>query len=294
MSPIIIHSITNLKEMAEVEPLEQIIWGIPDIEVTCAHTLHALVENGSSLIGAYDQGNLIGFVLGIPALTQDKTRPLTQRLKMYSYMAGVLPRYQGQGIGYRLKLAQREDALRQGYELITWTFDPLESLNAHLNIGKLGATCRTYHRHFHGDLGGINAGLPTDRFHVAWWLNRDTIKEEATRQKWPEQPRSKPALSLPMLIAQNAIILNPAIINSAGFPIPPEATAPLADQSLVEIPTNIRAIKEQDPTLAETWRYHTRQLFEAAFAQGYAVTDFVYEIAENGRSRSYYLLTINR
>jgi len=283
MPAITIQPIQTLTKMAEVEPIEKEIWGIADIEVTCTHTLHSLVENGGSLIGAYDDGKLIGFVLGIPALIQDQRLPLTERIKMYSYMAGVLPTYQGQGIGLRLKLAQREDALQQGYRLITWTYDPLESINAHLNLGKLGAICRMYCRHFHGDLGGINAGLPTDRFDVEWWLDKESVQQKVAGEKLP--------LSLSPLIAQNTIILNPTIINSAGLPIPPEASANPTGACLIEIPTNIRAIKEQDFALAETWRLHTRHLFETAFAQDFVVTDFVWHMDENGRSHSYYLLT---
>jgi predicted GNAT superfamily acetyltransferase len=290
MSAIIIQPIHDLDKMAEVEAVEQAIWGIPDIEVTCTHTLHALVDNGGSLIGAYDDGKLIGFVLGIPALTKEQSRPLPERLKMYSYMAGILSAYQGKGIGQRLKLAQREEALHQGYKLITWTYDPLESLNAHLNIGKLGATCRTYCRHFHGDLGGINAGLPTDRFNVDWWLDSDSVKEKAAGKKRPLRLSSGQALSLQTLIAQGTVILNPAIENAFGLPVPPEAVAHPNTPSLVEIPTNIRAIKQQDFPLAETWRLHTRALFETAFAQGFTVTDFVFDQDENGRLRSYYYL----
>ncbi|MBE2219949.1 MAG: GNAT family N-acetyltransferase [Anaerolineae bacterium] len=299
MSKITIQPIYDLDKMAEVEPVEQAIWGIADIEVTCTHTLHALVENGGSLIGAYDEGKLIGFVLGIPAFTKEQHLPLPERLKMYSYMAGVLPAYQGHGIGYRLKLAQREEALRQGYRLITWTYDPLESRNAHLNIGKLGATCRTYHRHFHGDLGGINAGLPTDRFNVDWWLDSEAVKEKIAEEKRSLRLGSGQALSLQTLITQGAVILNPAIENAAGLLVPPEAVAHPNVPSLVEIPTNFRALKAQDFALAETWRLHTRALFETAFNQGFVVTDFVMDEAENAcpeqsrssRFRSYYLLT---
>lgn len=283
MSEIIIRPIRKLEQMVEVEPIEQDIWGIPDIEVTCTHTLHALVDNGGSLIGAYDGENLIGFVLGIPALAQNHNLPLADRIKMYSYMAGVLPAYQGKGIGLCLKLAQREDALRQGYRLITWTYDPLESLNANLNIGKLGAICHTYCRHFHGDLGGINAGLPTDRFNVEWWLESKQVQKTAQGTKRP--------LSLQSLITQGALILNPASINAAGLLVPPETVAQPGDLSLVEIPTNIRIIKKQDGALAKIWRLHTRNLFENMFAQGYSVTDFIFEKGENGRSHSYYLLT---
>ena len=111
------------------------------------------------------------------------------------------------------------------------------------------------------------------------------MREKAAGEKRP--------LSLQTLITQGTVILNPAIENTAGLPVPPEAIAPLNASSLVEIPTNFRTIKQQDFALAETWRLHTRHLFETAFAQGFTVTDFVFRVDENGRSHSYYLLTID-
>ncbi|MFO7679594.1 MAG: hypothetical protein R6X34_06035, partial [Chloroflexota bacterium] len=199
-----------------------------------------------------------------------------------SYMGGVVAAYQGQGVGRQLKLAQRDEALRLGFRLITWMYDPLESLNAHLNVGKLGAVCRTYHRHFHGDMGGINAGLPTDRFEVEWRLDSEPVLKKVKGEKRP--------LSLQSLINQGAVLLNPAIENAAGLPVPPEAAAIETPLALIEIPTHFRAIKQQDAVLAETWRYHSRQLFEKAFALGYSVTDFVYDRDGNGRYRACYVV----
>ncbi|MFO7680193.1 MAG: hypothetical protein R6X34_09090, partial [Chloroflexota bacterium] len=86
MSTITIHLITDRDQMARVEQLEKEIWGVPDLEVTCVHSLHALVHNGGSLLGAYDGGELVGLVLGHPALTADAAQPLAARLKLYSYM----------------------------------------------------------------------------------------------------------------------------------------------------------------------------------------------------------------
>ncbi len=268
-----IHLITDRDQMAAVEQLEKCVWGISDLEVTCTHSLHALVCNGGILIGAYAAEELVGFVLGIPALIDDASLTLAARVKLYSYMAGVHPDYQGQGIGCQLKLAQREEALRQGYRLITWMYDPLESANAHLNIGKLGAVCRRYQRHFHGDMGGINAGLPTDRFNVAWWLESEPVKARLRGEKRP--------LSLATLRRQNIPILNPLDSQEIGA----------APAFLVEIPTDFRCLKQQNPALAAAWRSHSRTLFETAFAQDYTVTDFVYDEDENGRSRAFYLVT---
>jgi predicted GNAT superfamily acetyltransferase len=203
---------------------------------------------------------------------------------MYSVEAGVLPEYQSQGVGYQLKLAQREFAINIGLRLVTWTYDPLESRNGRFNIGKLGAVCHTYYRNFHGELSGINAGLPTDRFEAEWWVTNNRVEGRVVKGRRP--------LSLAMFLDGGAQLLNETAVNPAGLPVPP--TYPLAPQAnllLVEIPPDFQTIKRQDFGLALAWREHTRLLFEQLFRDNYTVTDFVYEVGENGRARSFYLLT---
>ncbi|MBK8985251.1 MAG: GNAT family N-acetyltransferase [Chloroflexi bacterium] len=289
---ITIHPITTLTDMRQAEAVQRETWQMGDDELMSAHSLHALAYNGAALIGAYDNGRLVGLVLGTLATMPNPQRPdqpAAERLKMYSVMAGVLPAYQGQGIGRQLKLAQREFALRIGIPLITWTFDPLESRNGRLNIALLGATCHTYLHHFHGDMGGINAGLPTDRFDVDWWLG----SERVDRRMMGEIR----LLPLAGLLQRGATILNPATFNNAGLLVPAEA-APQMPRSdlpfyLVEIPANFQAIKTADFALAHTWRLHTRALFETWFAAGFVVTEFYHKKSEDGRARSYYLLQTN-
>lgn len=287
MNEIEIRPISTTADLKQTEEVQRVVWGGDDLEVISFHTLHALVHNGSCLIGAFDGPKLVGFVMGVLGLIDDPKRidqVAAARLKMYSVMAGVLPEYQRQSIGYRLKLAQRDFANRIGIRLITWTYDPLESLNARLNISKLGCICQTYHRHFHGDMGGINAGLPTDRFDVEWWVTSNRVESRVNKQRRP--------LTYQQLLGGNAQLVNPTTFDEHDLPIP--AFHYDLDYKrnllLLEIPANFQEIKQKDPDLAQGWREHTRYLFEDLFAHQFIVTDFALH-EENGRKRSFYLLT---
>ncbi len=278
---IAIRPLTDLNEVATVERLQKIIWHIGDLEVTPVHALHAIQDNGGLLAGAFDGDEMVGFVLGIIGLTASAGQPIAERLKLYSMEAGVLPAYQSRGVGYQLKLFQRRFALDLGLDLITWTYDPLESRNGRFNIGKLGAICNRYRRNFHGQLSGINAGLTTDRFEVAWPIASQRVKKRLGEGKRP--------LTLTESLDDGAILLNPVSFNQDGLPVPPHDTpAPTSDALLVEIPADIQAVKRQDFALAQLWRQHTRQLFENLFKDGFVVADFVIGREGDGRRRSFY------
>jgi predicted GNAT superfamily acetyltransferase len=286
-SEIVVRPLTTLAEMAEVERLQKVIWQISNLELTSVHILHAIQHNGGMLYGAFDGDKMVGFVLGIIGTIPGEGRRdqvAAARLKLYSMEAGVLPEYQNQNIGYQLKLAQREFAMNIGLRLITWTYDPLESRNGRFNVGKLGAVCHNYYRNFHGELSGINAGLPTDRFEVEWWITNNRVEARVVKGKRP--------LSLNMYLNSSALLLNETTLNEAGLPVPPRyPLSPEANLLLVEIPSDFQAIKQRDFGLALAWREHTRHLFEEMFQANYTVTDFVYEVEGNGRARSFYLLT---
>lgn len=288
MEPIEIRPIKEISEMGAVEDLQLMVWGRNDREIMPAHLLHALQHNGAALLGAYDGDKLVGFCLGILATVEDLNHRIDQvaaaRLKMYSVIAGVHPDYRNAGVGYQLKLAQRDFAMRIGIRLITWTYDPLESRNARLNIGKLGAICHRYHRNFHGELIGINAGLPTDRFEVEWWVTSNRVKGRVAQKRG--------ALPLQSLIDGGAILINEAVFNAAALPVPPpNYVSRPGNLILMEIPADFQGIKEKDFQLAVQWRTHTQYLFEELFHSGFVVTDFVSTLDENGHRRSFYLLT---
>ncbi len=286
-SVIDIRPIATLSDMQQVEEVQRAAWGIPDLEIVGVHVLHALQHNGSPLIGAYEGDQLVGFCLGVLGTIDAPDRRdqvAAARLKLYSVMAGVRPEYQSHNIGYRLKVAQRQFALDIGVRLITWTYDPLESRNAYFNISKLGAICRTYRLNFHGDLGGINAGLPTDRFEVEWWVTSSRVTRKMENARRP--------LPLSILLQSGALLVNEAVFNQDGFPMPPpNYVSRPSNLMLVEVPADFQNLKKHDLALAQQWRAHTRQLFTQLFADGFVVTDFVTDAGPAGNRRSFYLLT---
>jgi predicted GNAT superfamily acetyltransferase len=288
MSEIMVRPVTTMAEIRATEEIQRVTWSMNDLDIIPAHALHAIQHNGAALLGAFEADQLVGFSFAILA-TEDEPGRIDQvaaaRLKMYSVVTGVLPAYQKHKVGYQLKMAQRDFALRIGIRLITWTYDPLESLNARFNIGKLGAVCRRYLRHFHGDMTGINAGLPTDRFEVEWWVTGNRVRNKAA-QAW------RP-LKLDSLLAGGALLVNEAEYSpDSGYPVPPpNYVSRPSNLMLVEIPADFQAIKRSNIDLAHRWRRHTRDLFEQLFDSGFIVTDFVPHEDAQGHRRSFYLLT---
>lgn len=255
---ITIRPLTTHEEILPVEQLQRDAWGVPDVDVVPLHMLITPPRHGGLLLGAFDGERLAGFVFGFLGLTADG------RLKHCSHMAGVHPDYRDQGVGYRLKLAQREHVLAQGLDLITWTFDPLETRNAYLNFHKLGVICHTYIRNLYGAMrAAINAGPPSDRFEVEWWIRSPRVVE---RLRVKDDPPSS---------------ISPLEGGRAGggvaspFVVPIRCDIPDAPHFLLEVPANFQAIKRADMDLAIQWRLRTRQLFEDAFSQGYIVTDLL-------------------
>ncbi|HMB25725.1 MAG: hypothetical protein ACM33V_02775 [Chloroflexota bacterium] len=268
--------------MISVEDLQRLIWPGSETEIVPAHLLITAVHNGGLVVGAFDDSQLIGFVFGFPGIefTPDGPRP-----KHCSHMLGIRPDQRDSGIGFALKRAQWQMVRHQGLDHITWTYDPLLSRNAYLNIAKLGAVCNTYRRSEYGDLrDGLNAGLPTDRFQVDWWVHTRRVERrlgKRPRRRLKLENFSKAALQ-PLYSPHDA-----TTPGSAGSWLrPPGHFAPLNGKlALAEIPSDFLALKAADLTLARDWRFFTRELFEAAFAEGYIVTDFVYE-----QARSFYVL----
>jgi len=266
-----IEAIQRLEDYRSVEDLQREVWRLEDVETVPDHVLITAQKNGGLVLGAFDQKpgrgrRLVGFVFGFLGRTADGTT------KHCSHMLGVARSHQGQGIGYRLKLAQREHVLGQGLSLITWTFDPLESPNANLNFHKLGATCRTYIRDVYGEMRDeLNAGLPTDRFQVDWHIDSEHVLHRIG---------GRHATSLAQLRAGEAVLVNETLRDAR--PMPPEEMPELDGRTLlVEVPADFQRIRSKDLALARRWRASTRRLFEAAFAVGYVVFDSIFE---DGRS----------
>jgi len=179
-------------------------------------------------------------------------------------MLAVRPEHRGSGIAIALKEAQRDHCLDQGIEIVTWTMDPLEALNARFNLAKLGAYARTYLRDHYGAMPDkLNAGLPSDRLYVEWPIGHDrTYKRLRGEDRAPGLEDAEREGVRYLLRAEGG---RP----SAGAP-------PGGDTHLLlEVPPDVQAIKRADPALALAWRHAARAALEAAFLSGYAAVEFL-------------------
>jgi predicted GNAT superfamily acetyltransferase len=291
------------EELAAVETLQRVVWPGSETEVVPVHMLRASIHHGGLAIGAFalnqpnptpenaasERGELAGFVFGFPGTYPTPDGP---RLMHCSHMLGVHPQHRQRGLGYLLKRAQWQMVRRQGIDRITWTYDPLLSVNARLNITRLGAVCNTYLEDFYGSLQDtLNAGLPTDRFQLDWWVNSRRVNHRLSK-------RSRPQLSLEQYMAAEPVLLNETTILPDGSRLPTGIQQPIPAGGeallLVEIPADFQRMRSATPELAQEWRVHIRRIFQAAFQAGYLVTDFVFERAAedpNAPRRCFYILS---
>jgi predicted GNAT superfamily acetyltransferase len=250
-SAITIRPVTQLADYYALEPLQRTIWDLPTgEEILPAHLLITFQDNGGLVLGAWHNDDLIGLCVGFLGSTPEG------QIKFCSEIMGVLPAYRSQHVGYWLKCAQREHVLARGIRQITWTYDPLQTRNANLNLHKLGAVCRTFFPNLYGDIGGINAGLPTDRFQVDWWLDSPNVLARLA---------GAPTPTVAELLAQGVPVLHP--LESAERPYTP--------QFLLQIPADFPTLKQTNLALAQAWRTHSSAHFQSAFAAGYSATDLL-------------------
>jgi len=188
---IVIRNCEALEELDACVRLQQEVWGFSDLEVVPMRMLVVANKIGGHIAGAFAGSELVGFALAFPA--RRKGHPY-----IHSHMLAVQPGYRDRGIGRQLKLFQREAALKQGVDLIEWTFDPLEIKNAWLNVEKLGAITRRYVVDQYGVTSSpLHGGLPSDRFVAEWWLSSrrvvTTLREGRHAPVVPERTVTVPA-----------------------------------------------------------------------------------------------------
>jgi predicted GNAT superfamily acetyltransferase len=289
-----IRPLRTLDDFRAAEDVQRDAWQSDELDIVPLHMLLTVAKNGGVALGAFAPGatsphQLVGFVFGFLGTGEHRygpEAPAAVKLKHCSHQMGVLPAWQSKGVGYALKVAQREAVRGQGLRLITWTYDLLESKNAHLNISKLGAVCRTYYRDLYGALrDGLNRGFPTDRFQVDWWIDSNRVETRLTQ--------NRPPLTLKHYRFARTPIINEAAIDARGLPVCPDPIGPAvpganAERFLVEFPADFQAIRRADPDLALAWRLHLRLICEDAFKRGYSVIDYIYE--PGPPARSYYLM----
>src|ERR1700719_720537 len=150
--------------------LQKEIWKFSDADLIPVRMFVVASKIGGQVIGAFDANDLVGFAIAIPGVRNG-------RLYLHSHMLAVRQEYRNEGLGRRLKLWQRDEALKRGFELMEWTFDPLEIKNAYLNIEKLGAIARRYTVNQYGITSSpLQGGLPTDRLVAEWWLKSQRVE----------------------------------------------------------------------------------------------------------------------
>lgn len=228
------------------------------------------------VLGAYDGRKMVGVLFGFTAL--DNGKPYH-----YSHITGVRKNYQSGGVGFKLKLAQRQHVLRRGQDLVKWTYDPLQAGNAYFNIGKLGAVCRTYWRELYGSLDdSLNRGRLTDRFEVEWWIRSKMVRDRVEKKAGEELSSKFPR--------QDLNVVNETRKDKRGVRIPLGTRLGLRDkQLLVEIPQSIARVRDASLNAARDWCLNFRKIFEHYFQRGYVATD-VSVLKEQGERRVFYLL----
>ncbi len=258
MDDVVIHPISDSPTLRALEEVQRRIWGGPDSEVVPAHQLRAAAAAGGVVLGAFAPGGeLIGFSYGFLGRREG-------RLFLHSHMTGVVEEWRGREVGFRLKRAQRQEALARGLDLIVWTFDPLQSLNASFNLHRLGAEARRYYVNYYGEMSdALNRGVDSDRLEVDWHL---TAPRVVRLMEAEAPPPGAPATAAPLALA------------ARGGPLPRPADPVLdhdAPQVRLGIPSDFTALRRADLGLAREWREVSRRVFQAYFARGYAAVDFV-------------------
>ena len=261
MGNITYRDLTTLEDFAAVVELERVIWGPGYDEVVPVPILAVTVMRGGILIGAFDLSRMIGFVYSLPGLKHGKP---TQ----WSHMAGVLEAYRGDGVGYQLKVLQRDRSIAMGLNLVEWTYDQMQAMNAHLNFAKLGVVAEEYEINVYGiSSSPLHKGNPTDRFVAEWFVNETRVAERL---------RGGAPLA-PVLTVECAV----AAQGSGEWLEPANVDRSLdAKRISVEIPMGFTGMLAQAPDLALEWRMTTREIFTTYFARGYRAIEFFLDRAQ--------------
>ena len=173
----LIRSCSGLEDFAACVQLQVDVWGYGDRDVVPRRVFVVAQRIGGQVVGAFeDAGNLVGFAMALPGISEGMPY-------LHSHMLAVDPAHRNQGIGRRLKLFQRDEALARGIVRMEWTFDPLEIKNSFLNLAKLGAVVRRYAPNIYGVTSSpLHGQVPTDRLCAEWWLASDWVRSAVSGQ----------------------------------------------------------------------------------------------------------------
>lgn len=264
--PLRIRRLSRHEEFRKLLEIQRAVWEHEDADLTPVHQFCVSSKMGAILLGAYAGKELAGFVFSFPAIHQKK-------LHQHSHLLAILPAYRGLGIGKLLKWAQRKQALKLGYDKITWTFDPLQAKNASLNLHTLGALTRTYLPNFYGEMASAlthGPGIPTDRLLVEWPIKSPRVIERR-RGRHDKYDQAKIAKALER-----------KKVREGAFPSRPRLN--LKEKTiLVETLPNISETGKSS-RLVSVWQMSLRKVLSHYFRRGYTADDFLFG------DRSFYVL----
>lgn len=255
---IVIRDLATLADLQKVEEVERTVWKVSDRDVMPLAFIIASKEAGNLWLGAFDGDALVGFAFGF--LAREDGRPT-----IHSHMLAVREEYRDLDVGHKLKLAQRERALALGIREMTWTFDPLQGKNAHLNFAKLGVAADKYKIDFYGpETSSVLHRNSTDRLWVEWHLSSKHVQQRL-------QGKNSRTEVLEVLSHLQPLVR----FDGSGKPATTDLVAALGRQRIcIEIPTDINLLQEKDPQLAREWRHATRWAFTEALKAGFFVAEF--------------------
>lgn len=225
MTELVIRDLDNMDEFRSAEKLQYAVWGADEVVVP-GDLMMVIQKEGGIAAGAFLNTELIGYVFGFPTKNQSI---------QHSHLLAVHEMHRGSGLGRQLKWYQRDWCLTRGITHIRWTFDPLRSINASLNLNRLGAICTTYHEDFYGEMKGLNAGAPSDRIVADWFLEADRVRARA----------------------------------DGNIPVPDFTSA-----FPIEIPADFGSLLTNDPDLALSERLRVRNEMRKAFENNYFLSNF--------------------
>ncbi|MDQ7034513.1 MAG: GNAT family N-acetyltransferase [Anaerolineae bacterium] len=245
------------EEMAAAVDLQKVYWGENMGDLVPSHMLTSITNYGGHLHGAFVGDKMVGMLLGFLGadIKCENHQNAPERMLIMSKRMVVLPQYRGHKIGENLKLAQAKYARQHGIQLVTWTFDPLLSRNAYLNLHKLGAVGQKYFEDYFG-MASADSVLGADRLVMNWWVRHPHVKNH------------------PELDLSNTPVANVVSLSPNGLLVPQEFRLPKHAIIRLEIPIEFQPIINIDSDLAQRWRDHVRLSFQHLLEARFIATDF--------------------
>jgi predicted GNAT superfamily acetyltransferase len=265
--PITIRDLKSIDDLIQLKGVEKEVWGMADDDTIPLTLAIACKAAGNIFVGAFDTRNkekekdkdkLVGFAFGFLGREHGQTT-------IHSHMLAVLDAFRHRDLGSRLKQAQRERAISMGIHEMTWTYDPLQSRNAHFNFSKLGVVSDTYKVDFYGpETSSMLHRNGTDRLWVRWMLNSRRVRDRLAGKNARAETLDALRLLVPLVR-----------FDPSGKPARADLAEALARQRVsIEIPGDILEVERADMGLAREWRDATRWAFREALKAGFVVDEF--------------------